>query len=250
MPQPPRVPAYVALRDHIRHSLRDSYGDNEPLPTEAALAEQHRVSRQTVRRAMQALVDEGLIYRVAGRGTFLVDPKERFTRQVGSVEDLMSLTLDTEAEVISPLRPKADIETAGRLRLASDNIMSVTFKRFHLGTPICVTTASMSLEIGAVLLGVEMLTTAGSRGNITIFGLIEEHTDVVIREADQSMTAVAAPAFVTEHLTCEAGSPMLRVDRLYSDREGVPVELASTYFDPQYYSYRIRLQSHANGRPR
>jgi GntR family transcriptional regulator len=35
---------------------------------------------------------------------------------------------------------------------------------------------------------------------------------------------------------------LLRIDRLYFDAEDAPVELAISYFDPEHYSYRVRLR--------
>ncbi|MGQ0551232.1 MAG: GntR family transcriptional regulator [Armatimonadota bacterium] len=60
------------LRDQLinrRHAGR--YSEGTPLPTEEALVRRLGVSRITVRRAMERLVQEGLIYRVPGRGTFV-----------------------------------------------------------------------------------------------------------------------------------------------------------------------------------
>jgi DNA-binding GntR family transcriptional regulator len=72
MPQPPRVLAYQSLASELRRAIAAGhFADGRALPTEAVLSVRHGVSRQTVRRALQELVDEDLIYRVQGRGTFV-----------------------------------------------------------------------------------------------------------------------------------------------------------------------------------
>jgi GntR family transcriptional regulator len=235
--------AYATLADELRRAVRASeFADGVRLPTEAELSERHGVSRQTVRRAMQELVNEGLIYRVAGRGTFAVESSERFIRQLGSIEDLMALRLDTESELVVPLHHRVDIENAGRLRLATDDIMSLTLVRYHSGQPIAVTTAYMSTEIGSRVVGVPELTEVGRRRNFTVFGTIEQVTGITIREAEQSITAVSAPPGPASYLHAAPDAPLLRVDRVYLDQDGNPIELAISYFNPQFYSYRIRLQ--------
>jgi GntR family transcriptional regulator len=239
------VRAYAELAQDLRQSLRDgAFADGTRLPTEEELARDRGVSRQTVRRAMQDLVAEGLIYRVAGRGTFPVSVNDRFIRQLGSIEDLMALNVDTEVEVVRPLHQRIDIESAGRLRLPSDNVMSLSLVRYHSSRPIALTTAYFSTEIGAELASLPVLTEVGRRRNLTVFGLIEQETHRVVREAEQSITAVAGPGFATELLDAEPNAPLLRVDRLYLGIEGAPLELAISYFNPEYYSYRIRLQRH------
>lgn len=51
--------------------VADQRRQNEPLPTEMALAERLSVSRVTVRKALRQLVDDGVVHRTRGRGTFV-----------------------------------------------------------------------------------------------------------------------------------------------------------------------------------
>src|SRR6478752_10797326 len=95
-------PAYQVLREQLRAEIRGGrYADGARLPTESELAEHHGLSRQTVRRAFQDLVAEGMVYRVPGRGTYAREPGRRYLRQLGSIEDLMSLSDDTTMEVLA-----------------------------------------------------------------------------------------------------------------------------------------------------
>ena len=43
-------------------------------------------------------------------------------------------------------------------------------------------------------------------------------------------------------LNCPVGAPLLRIDRVYRDGNGRPVELAVSYFLPDLYSYRVQLR--------
>ena len=82
-----RPVAYRTLATRIRNAIRNGeYADGRQLPTEEQLAASYSVSRQTVRRAMQDLVSEGIIYRVAGRGTYPVAEQDRYVnhRQSGT----------------------------------------------------------------------------------------------------------------------------------------------------------------------
>jgi DNA-binding GntR family transcriptional regulator len=258
-----RPVAYRTLADRLRTAIRDGeYADGRQLPTEEQLATSFAVSRQTVRRAMQDLVAEGIIYRVAGRGTYPVAERDRYVNHFGSVEELMALSLDTECEVVSPLQRKVDVATASRLRLPSDEICHVTLVRRHAGTPFCYTSVYLPPRIGQLLAGTDELATAGRRSRITIIGLIDARLAETgprsasqhgasqhgasqhgaVATAEQSVSAAGAPAFAAPHLGCDVGEPLLRIDRLYFDAEDAPVELAVSYFDPEHYSYRVRLR--------
>ena len=242
MPDQVRSSAYRTLAASLRDAIRNGeYADGQQLPTEEQLAARHSVSRQTVRRAMQDLVSEGIIYRVAGRGTYPVAEADRYLRHFGSVEDLMALSLDTGCEVITPLRHAVDVESASRLRLPSDDVHALTLIRLHGNVPFCHTTVFLPPLVGALISDVPELA-AGRRSQITVIGLIDTRMARPIKGAEQSITAAAAPQAAAEHLECAPGQPVLRIDRLYTDDADAPVELAVSYFDPAHYSYRVRLR--------
>ncbi|MCL6302936.1 GntR family transcriptional regulator [Streptomyces kronopolitis] len=54
---------------------RGDWKPNRAIPSENTLAEQYGLSRPTVRRAIAALADEGLVYAVSGRGTYVAEQK-------------------------------------------------------------------------------------------------------------------------------------------------------------------------------
>lgn len=71
-------PLYYQVKEMIRSGIM--HGDwkpNELLPTEEAFCKRLGISRITVARAIKELVNEGLIYRVQGKGTYVADPAEQ-----------------------------------------------------------------------------------------------------------------------------------------------------------------------------
>lgn len=235
-------PAYQRLARTLRGEIRRGrYADGVRLPTEAELAREFSVSRQTVRRAFHDLVAEGLVRRTAGRGTFAT-PQDRYLRQFGSIEDLMGLSIDTKLEIVEPLRRQVDIEAASRLRLDGDIVHTVLFRRLHNEIPFCVTTVHVPPEIGARLAGLPELTTACAVSDVTVIAMIDARTGNRVAEAEQSITAVAATPELGARLGCPPSAPLLRVDRTYLSTGGQLVELAISYFLPEHYSYRVKLR--------
>ena len=235
-------PAYQLVSRQLReHIAAGKYSGGIKLPTEFELADQHGVSRQTVRRAFQDLVAEGIVYRVPGRGTFAAESDGRYLRQLGSIEDLMNLSTDTTMEVVTPLRRRVDIEAASRLRLDTDLVNTVVFRRRHDDTPFVLTTVYLPDEIARLVADAPEMS-EGAVTSQTIIGLLEPHLRSPITEAAQSITVAPAPADVARELGCSEGHSMLRVDRLYSDSDGRTVELAVSYFLPEHYTYRVTLR--------
>lgn len=234
------LPAYQALREQLRDEIAAGrYRDGTRLPTESELVAAHGLSRQTVRRAFQDLVAEGVVYRVPGRGTYASETGRRYLRQLGSIEDLMSLSDDTTMEVLSGLRRRVDVDAASRLRLDDDIVYSVAFRRLHAGVPFVLTTVHLAPSTASLVLA-EL--TDGVVGTQTVIGLLEPHLPEPIAEAAQSITVAPADEAVAGAVRCAVGHPMLRVDRLYSDAGGTPVEFSVSHFLPEQYTYRVTLR--------
>jgi len=248
------VIAYEALASSLREALAEGeFADGGRLPTEAELSETYSLSRQTVRRALQDLVAEGLIYRVRGRGTFPTGtmPGKRYLRSFGSVDDLLAYSVDTTMETIEPLQRAVDIDAASRLQLLSDEVMVGMLRRSHASAPFCVTRLAFSAEIGARIAKRGVLTEVGEVTPLTVISVVDEVAPYPIARANQSITAVEVPAELAELIESQPDAPVLRVDRLYYDTRNTPVELAVSFFNPARYTYRVELsrQLTASGAP-
>lgn len=234
-------PAYRRIADDLRLAVLRSPDAELRLPTEAELADQHGVSRQTVRRAYQELVADGLVTRTPGRGTFAARGGSQYLRRFGTVEDLMSLSVDTDMEVLSSLTRRVEIEAAGRLGLSGDAVATVSFRRLHLGVPFCVTDVYLPPEVGALIADAPEIQ-RGARSSRTIIGLLDPVLRDPIGGAEQTITVALADARVAAGTECEAGEPMLRIDRIYRTTTGEAVELAVSRFVTSLYSYRSSLR--------
>lgn len=238
-----RESTYFRLARELRAAvLRHDYPDGVRLPTEAELAGRYGVSRQTVRRAFQDLVTEGLVYRVPGRGTFATPREEQYLRQFGSVDDLMGLSIDTRMDVVTPLHRRVDVDAAGRLGLRTDRVHRLAFLRLHEDVAFCHTSVWLPPSVGRLLEPVSELTLPGTPNAFTVIGLLDQRLPEPIAEAEQSITVAEATPDIAGHLGCEPGHALLRVDRVYQTVAGQAVELAISHFLPEHYSYRVRLR--------
>lgn len=242
----PDVIAYRQLASDLRRAISAGrYPAGQRLPTEAELVAATGLGRQTVRRAFQELVTEGVIYRVRGRGTFAVPGDGKYLRSFGSIDDLMALSIDTEMQVVEPLHVLASVETADRLQAAEDTVMTTSFLRLHDRVPFCYTQVHVPMEIGRRLRALPelaALSEPGARARLTMISLVDRVSDRPIHSAAQNATAVAASADTARRLGCPPGLPVLRIERLYADRELAPLELAVNHFHPDRYSYRLQLR--------
>lgn len=240
--QPRTEPAYQLLREQLRSEITAGrYPDGTRLPTESELVARHGLSRQTVRRAFQDLVAAGMVVRIPGRGSYASETGRRYLRQLGSIEDLMSLSEDTTMEVLDGLRRRVDVAAAGRLRLEGDAVCTLLFRRQHAGIPFGHTTVHLPPAVAAAVRSSPDLAT-GAVSTHTVIGLLEPHLTQPIAQAAQSITVSPAAGTVPTAVGCPVGHPMLRIDRLYADEGGRPIELAVSHFLPEQYTYRVTLR--------
>jgi GntR family transcriptional regulator len=71
------TPLHAQLAAILRGEIAaGKYAETGMLPSESQLQQVHGVSRGTVRRALATLADEGLVYTITARGTFLNSPEQ------------------------------------------------------------------------------------------------------------------------------------------------------------------------------
>jgi DNA-binding GntR family transcriptional regulator len=145
-------------------------------------------------------------------------------------------------EIIDPVARRVDVDLAGRLRLSSDQIVAGSFRRTYDGETFCLTRFALPPDLGQRLLRARQLPQPGQSGHITIIGLLENRLGVPIAAAHQSATASAASGAIATELGLTSGQPVLRIDRLYFDATGRPVEIAVSHFNPRLYTYRLELR--------
>ena len=142
------TPRYYEIQQQLRARIAQLEPD-EPLPSDAMLCEEFHVSRMTARNAVRQLVQEGLVYRVPGRGTFVAGgPAHRQTGKVMSFTDQMRrsgreprsrlvecvVRSATESEVRRlGLRPDAHVVAVRRVRLADGEPIALEVARFPEG---------------------------------------------------------------------------------------------------------------------
>src|SRR5438046_108942 len=130
----PRVPRYLQIAETLRGDLR---GEGERIESEHQLCSRFNVSRPTIRQALDVLVQEGLLYRHAGRGTFSTPSSngDRRLRVIGSLGDMIALGDETWFKIITRemLRLPPNIAQALRLPPGSLHAQSIGVRHGDTG---------------------------------------------------------------------------------------------------------------------
>ncbi|MBM7558209.1 GntR family transcriptional regulator [Halanaerobacter jeridensis] len=99
------LPLYHQLKEILSKKIKDEVLEpGDPIPTERELVDVHGISRMTARKAVMALVNEGLLYREQGRGTFVAEPEPKMKHELseltGFTEEMKEKGLETKTEIV------------------------------------------------------------------------------------------------------------------------------------------------------
>lgn len=182
------------------------------------MSERYGVSRMTARHAMQTLKLEGYVYRHPRRGSFVAEPRLRFS--VGSFTHTMTAgdhTPGSKVLALSTLDP--DPVVANILNIpAGGKIYLLQRLRSANGAPIAIENIHLSADRFPDLLNYDL---AGS-----LWELLRSHYNVRPTKADARVVAVTLDPFEAEILETKPGSAAIALTRTVFDAEGDVVELA------------------------
>lgn len=107
---------------------------NESIPTERELCAIHGISRMTARRAVMDLVNEGVLYREQGKGTFVTEPKPKhqLSELKGLTEDMEQMGHVVETKILSFDIVECSRTIAKTLQLTDGNYNAIKLKRLRI----------------------------------------------------------------------------------------------------------------------
>jgi DNA-binding GntR family transcriptional regulator len=220
------VPRYFAIEQSLRERAAALQPDS-PLPSEAQLCEEFGVSRMTARAAVQRLVQDGLVYRVPGRGTFVAPSRaNRTAGHILSFSDEMRRKGRTpSSRVLEHKRRRATAEEEQRLRV--DEVVVLRRVRLADGKPVAVEEAVFPAErIRGVL--------EGDLERQSVFQTLVA-AGLMPTSGTAALAAEAASAQDARLLRVRKGAPLLVERRLIHDQDGEPLEWTqSRYVGSRY----------------
>jgi DNA-binding GntR family transcriptional regulator len=229
------VPLYFQVAQYLERAIED--GRMPPgtrLDNEVLLAEQLGLSRPTLRRAMQHLVDKGMLVRRRGVGTRVVQPKVRRPLELTSLfDDLTTAGRRPTTKVLSNVVEPATPEIAAVLDLSEGaDVIRITRLRSALDQPI----AKM---VNVLPGGIPGLTTPA----LEHYGLYQllRAAGVQLHTATQTIGARRATAEEARALGETKGAALLTMQRLTYDDHGRPVELGTHVYAATRYTFELSL---------
>jgi DNA-binding GntR family transcriptional regulator len=229
------IPLYYQVAQQLEAAIES--GDlavGSRLDNEVALADQLGVSRPTMRRAIEYLVDRGYLVRRRGVGTQVVHAKVRRPVELTSLfDDLTVSGKDPSTQVLRLETAPASDSVAIALGLeAGEPVVALERLRFAEGEPLAV--MRNWIPVGLVNLEREALERGGLYRLLRAGG-------VHLRLASQTIGARSATAAEAKLLAGTRGEPLLTMTRTTYDEAGQAVEHGDHFYRASRYSFEIAL---------
>jgi GntR family transcriptional regulator len=232
------IPVYVRIRETLRDDItRGQLKRGERLPPEHELAEKFSVSRMTIRVSIEDLVNEGLLYRRHGVGTFVAFPhlQRDHTRLTSFFDKAEEEGVEVRAELLSlevmaakPLIAKA-LDLPGGSR-----VIRIKTLRFADDVPITVHEAYVPQKLFASIVNENL--------EAQHLWTLYEKCGYKVKRAVQRLEAREAGKELAELMRIREGSPILFKERTVYAEDGTPVEFTYCYNRGDVYSLTVALE--------
>ncbi len=233
------IPRHAQISQWLRNQIdKGVYEVDEKLPSENELAEKFDVSRVTIRRALQSLESESIIYRCQGLGSFVSDERvtHDFVKLTDFNEDMAKAGLDPSSvvkkfeTVNAPdwLLPLLDIDKGSK-------VLQIDRLRLGDGEPIAFDKTWLPIFYGQLLDEDEL-------ADSTIYRLLEENYDIEVLRGCYKLSAEVADKGLAEVLQVDENSPLFVIDRLSTTIGEKPLYYQKRYYRNDKVVYQMTLE--------
>jgi DNA-binding GntR family transcriptional regulator len=230
------VPLYSQLADQLKDAITDgALSKGTYLGNEIMLAERWQVSRPTVRRAIQDLVDEGLLVRRRGIGTQVVNDQVRRPFTLSSLyDDLAAAGRRPTTTVLSLTTGPATSEVAKDLGLRKGTpVVQIVRLRSAASRRLAVLRNWLIADVAAEL-------TPDALEQHGLYALLRAN-GVRPHYALQRLGAKIADPDEAEMLGLEPGAALMTMRRVMQDDTGRLVEIGSAVYDAEHYTVEMSV---------
>lgn len=232
------IPVYVKIRETLRDEITNGpLKRGERLPPEHELATKFSVSRMTIRESLEDLVDEGLLYRRHGVGTFVAFPhlQRDHTRLTSFFDKAEEEGVQVRAELLGLEVMTARAVVARALDLPpGSRVIRIKTLRYANNVPITVHEAYVPQKLFANIVNEDL-------EHEHLWSLIEK-CGYKVKRAVQRLEARDADKELAAVMKIREGSPILFKERTVYAADGTPVEFTYCYNRGDAYSLTVALE--------
>lgn len=228
------------LKQHLQDLIQQNAGGR--LPPERELSERFSVARETLRRCLRELEQDGLLERRQGAGTFVSgQPVVKQLQLMSFSEEMRERGLTPSSEVLSIRQFGANAKLSAKLKLTPGSPL-VELRRLRLADdePMALETVFLVRE-RLPEFDPELLRQG------SLYELLMQKFGLQIRSAQQQVQATVLTEEEAEQLEVPAFSPSLLVERLVMTTSGDIIEFARSLYRADRYRFEVNVMRPPSG---
>ena len=236
------IPLYYQIMHQLREKIAaGEYAVNDALPPERELVETYQVSRMTIRQALSELVNEGILVRRKGIGTFIAPPKleQPLNSLTSFTEDMAQRGMKADSRIISFKQMVPDPTTRKTLGLGAEETVFECV-RLRLADE-----ESMALETTALVASLCPGLQRETLENQSLYRLLTERWGIQLDYATKSLEPILAPPYEATLLHVAPGVPLLLIHRVTYDQNGRAFEHVKSLYRGDRYKFVTELHRRA-----
>ncbi|AIY04451.1 transcriptional regulator, GntR family [Planococcus sp. PAMC 21323] len=232
------IPIYIQIEEQLKQQIQQrDFVIGAAIPSERELSEYFGVSRMTVRQSITNLVNDGLLYREKGRGTFVASPKveQPLNGLTSFTEDMLARGMTPSNKIINFEILEPDVEVATDLRLVDgEKVYFIERIRFADEKTMAIERTYLPVERFP---GLHQDLLQGS-----LYAMIENNQQLKISHASQRMEAGMVKKEDAELLQIDVPAAILMIERIsYLDGD-LPFELVRSTYRADRYKFTTEIK--------
>ncbi|MBM7644148.1 GntR family transcriptional regulator [Scopulibacillus daqui] len=215
------IPLYHQLKEILRENIESSqWRPGELIPSENQLQKEYKISRNTVKKALDDLVAEGLLHRIQGKGTFVAKPKlDQSLSSFYSFSKVMEAKgLEPKDIIISINTTEADPNISEHLNLP-EGASVITLERLR-----CAREEPIILETSYIPQNIIPELDKEKIQKYSLYEYMQKEYGVIVTNAKEMFEPVLIREYESQYLQVKPGYPALLLDRIGYDTDRRPVE--------------------------
>jgi GntR family transcriptional regulator len=216
------IPYYVQVKEALRQRIQQGeWMRGDQLPVDLELCQMFGVSRTVIRQALNELVNEGLVIRRKGKGTFVAEPKigESLVQKLtGFYQDMVDRGHAPVSRVLKQQSTPASPLVAAFLEIAPGTpVIEIERVRFVQDEPIVLVTTYMPQVLCPELLNEDLT-------HQSLYAYLERRYNLVTVRGHRTLEAVPANEYEANFLQVKRGAPLILLDSVSYLEDGTPLE--------------------------
>lgn len=231
------MPIYQQIMKYIEENIRNGvYQKGSIIPSEQEFCRQFNTSRMTVRRAIDALVKEGWLYRIQGRGTFIshLEIQKAYALH-GFTENMIEMGYKPNSKVLNFELTKPDENIARMLKiLPTDSIYILERIRMVDNEPIAIEKIHIPEKLCPGLMSYSFETNS-------LYEVLKNNYKIEAVYSQQKLNAVTIEGEQAKILFNKNKGVVLRMKNIVFDKNMCPIEYANSIYHGAKYTFNVIL---------